>query len=72
MRLLCDRQWSLVVRVRLGGVGQSTSLTAHCTFARWLADAVGEPALALTLTFACPHADTGEAARPGEAGRGDT
>ena len=68
MRLLCDRQWSLVVR--LGG--QSTSLTAHCTFARWLADAVGEPALALTLTFACPHADTGEAARPGEAGRGDT
>lgn len=68
MRLLCDRQWSLVVR--LGG--QSTSLTAHCTFARWRADAVGEPALALTLTFACPHADTGEAARPGEAGRGDT
>ena len=68
MRLLCDRQWSLVVR--LGG--QSTSLTAHCTFARWLADAVGEPALALTLTFACPHADTGEAARPGEAGHSDT
>ena len=68
MRLLCDRQWSLVFR--LGG--QSTSLTAHCTFARWRADAVGEPALALTLTFTCPHADTGEAARPAEAGRGDT
>ena len=69
MRLLCDRQWSLVFR--LGG-RQSTSLTAHCTFAWWLADAVGEPALALTLTFACPHADTGEAARPAEAGHSDT
>ena len=68
MRLLCDRQWSLVVRRG----GPSTSLTAHCTFARWRADAVGEPALALTLTFACPHADTGEAARPAEAGHSDT
>lgn len=66
MRLLCDRQWSLVVR--LGG--QSTSLTAHCTYTHICTVACRRGGGASTSTYTYLRMSTCRHRRGCEAGRG--